>query len=807
VPQPESPVQIGKKIEYINHNYTKQRYIFTRTKIIKHLPPVAYLFLGILYLWSAVSRSIFVERDLAPFFIPPRYLWVTLVQSFQLPLWNPYNYSGMPILATLQPGILYPPNLFFLFLPFPFAWNWLIILHFAFVGSTTYYFLRYLKTSTLASFAGGVIFMLSGYLLSVHNLLPHLLAVGWFPLVLLYFIKHYETGRYRHLVLTGIFLVIEFLAGAPEVVMLTCFVLLIIALYPSPFLYGDQLGWFGRIKPFFILLVLFLFLSAVQSISFYELKLQSIRSAGLSYKEATTWSLSWRDFLLFFLPDAFGYAQTTAKYWSNQSWLKTIYIGVIPFVMSLFFFCSKDGKKLIFVIFMAVSLFFALGENNPLYQFLYHIPPFNAIRYPVKFLFLFFFTIAVTAAFGFDKLKAGLMENDKRVKCIVALFFYVGFIFAGFWGYLNLFDANVRAFLDVHKLKPEQYNEIWFNLHNLKRFLFFSFLFCVALLAYLRAKLQQKKYVLFGIIILLTVDLFLANYGYYQTVSWKKFISEHKFASTLSKARETERYFVTEKTHTELGKYFPTDKAILNAPYAPLFGFYTIQGIEILRIAHHDLFLNMLLGANALSDAKRYINIAGVRFMITSYEIDDHDFQYRDRVEIEKGAGYLYEYMKYPGRYLLYGSIQSVKDDNAMIKKMLDRSVDLRKELIIVEDSKFKQWPSRAVKGKVSLISYKANKVILESDTDNDAFLYVSDTYYPGWRAYVDGKETKIYRANLAFRAVEVPKGKHTVVFKYVPMSFYIGLCLTIFGILLCIYLWRRDRTAVNRESQIVNRG
>lgn len=58
----------------------------------------------------------------------------------------------------------------------------------------------------------------------------------------------------------------------------------------------------------------------------------------------------------------------------------------------------------------------------------------------------------------------------------------------------------------------------------------------------------------------------------------------------------------------------------------------------------------------------------------------------------------------------------------------------------------------------------------------------------------MDGKETKIYRANLAFRAIEVPKGRHTVVFKYVPMSFYIGLALTLLGIALCVWLWRRDR-------------
>ena len=616
------------------------RRISNKITASRFCPCILFFFLVSSFFYPILSsRNVFIERDLAPFFIPPRYLWVTLIQSLQFPLWNPYNYCGVPLLATLQPGILYPPNLLFLILPFPVVWNWLIILHFVFAGSTTYYFLRYLKTSTIASFVGGVIFMLSGYLLSVHNLLPHLLAVGWFPLVLLYFMKHYETGRYWHLAISSIFLAIEFLAGAPEVVVLTFFVLMIVAVYPTPFLPDGSSTRLKRLKPLFILLILFLLLAAIQSIPFYELKLQSIRSAGLSYKEATAWSLSWRDFLLFFLPDAFGYGQTTAKYWSNQSWLKTTYLGIIPFIMSLFFFCSKDRKRLVFFSLMAISIILALGGNTPIYHLLYRVPPFNAIRYPVKFLFLFFFAISVTAAIGFDRLKTAMAEHDRKVTYIVLALFYLCFICAGLWGYLNLFDAQVHEFLNVHNFKPDQYNEIWFNLHNLKRFLLFSFLFGVALLAYMRAKLKYKKYVLFGVVVLLTADLFLANYGYYQSVPWKAFMSEHAFVPSLSNAHETDRYFVTEKTHAELGNYFPIDKAILNAPYATLFGLYTIQGIEIMRIAHQNIFLNMLLGTPTLRDAKRYIDIAGARFMITSYEVNDEDFKLREQVKVEKGTG------------------------------------------------------------------------------------------------------------------------------------------------------------------------
>jgi len=98
------------------------------------------------------------------------------------------------------------------------------------------------------------------------------------------------------------------------------------------------------------------------------------------------------------------------------------------------------------------------------------------------------------------------------------------------------------------------------------------------------------------------------------------------------------------------------------------------------------------------------------------------------------------------------------------------------------------------VKGGVRLLSYNANKVSFECETQSDAFLYVSDAYYPGWEAYLDGKETRIYRANLAFRAIYVPRGAHTVSFVYRPLSFYVGFCLTLFGLLASLFLPTKRR-------------
>lgn len=67
-----------------------------------------------------------------------------------------------------------------------------------------------------------------------------------------------------------------------------------------------------------------------------------------------------------------------------------------------------------------------------------------------------------------------------------------------------------------------------------------------------------------------------------------------------------------------------------------------------------------------------------------------------------------------------------------------------------------------------------------------DCFLVLNDTYFPGWKADVDGREEKIYRADYAFRAVPMSAGIHQVQLAYDPMSFKLGAAITLLGILAC---------------------
>jgi hypothetical protein len=85
--------------------------------------------------------------------------------------------------------------------------------------------------------------------------------------------------------------------------------------------------------------------------------------------------------------------------------------------------------------------------------------------------------------------------------------------------------------------------------------------------------------------------------------------------------------------------------------------------------------------------------------------------------------------------------------------------------------------------------AYQNHLVEIEAEAKRDGVLVLLDSYYPGWKAFIDGKEVKIYRANGFFRAVKIPAGRHLVKFSYCPGIFRLGLIISSAGLLLWIFL------------------
>jgi uncharacterized membrane protein YfhO len=104
--------------------------------------------------------------------------------------------------------------------------------------------------------------------------------------------------------------------------------------------------------------------------------------------------------------------------------------------------------------------------------------------------------------------------------------------------------------------------------------------------------------------------------------------------------------------------------------------------------------------------------------------------------------------------------------------------------------------------GEVEILSESNNRLALQVEVAEDNLLVLSDTYYPGWKAFVNGKKTKIYRADYNFRAIPLTAGTHRVEFVYDPISFELGAGATLLGIMGCIGIgWAaRRRGSPNRK-------
>jgi uncharacterized membrane protein YfhO len=87
--------------------------------------------------------------------------------------------------------------------------------------------------------------------------------------------------------------------------------------------------------------------------------------------------------------------------------------------------------------------------------------------------------------------------------------------------------------------------------------------------------------------------------------------------------------------------------------------------------------------------------------------------------------------------------------------------------------------PAVQLKAMAKIVRYENELVTVATSADSEGILVLADSYYPGWKAFVDGREEVIRRANLFFRAVPLAAGNHTVEFRYEPRSFKVGLAIS----------------------------
>jgi hypothetical protein len=121
---------------------------------------------------------------------------------------------------------------------------------------------------------------------------------------------------------------------------------------------------------------------------------------------------------------------------------------------------------------------------------------------------------------------------------------------------------------------------------------------------------------------------------------------------------------------------------------------------------------------------------------------------------------------------------------------------------VVLESEAHADRTGRDGAGSARISEYENHRISCEVEARMPGFLVLLDSFYPGWRAYVDGRETPILRANYAFRAVEIPEGEHRVEFVYEPMAAKAGIAVSSLALLLGFGIAWRSRRKVPEPSK-----
>jgi len=185
------------------------------------------------------------------------------------------------------------------------------------------------------------------------------------------------------------------------------------------------------------------------------------------------------------------------------------------------------------------------------------------------------------------------------------------------------------------------------------------------------------------------------------------------------------------------------------------------------------------------------------RMLLANNYFVGRDSKEADRKAVFQGQSGLRVYENpsaFPRARLVHGvATYTVRDE--LLKALDDPRTDLQ-HMVLLEGSAMSLDSCDG--GSVQWRRDRPTSIALRTESPCRSMLIVADAWYPGWKAYVDGKPTQIWKAYNVIRGVVVDAGEHEVVMVYRPWSVYIGAILAGFGVLLCIALqylprqWKR---------------
>lgn len=141
---------------------------------------------------------------------------------------------------------------------------------------------------------------------------------------------------------------------------------------------------------------------------------------------------------------------------------------------------------------------------------------------------------------------------------------------------------------------------------------------------------------------------------------------------------------------------------------------------------------------------------------------------------------YVYENRNYLPRAFSVIKLIPIRNLNEVKEFFYLYKFNPAKEALIYNQDIYKIGRLKFFPARVRIQSYDTDTIVIKTLSRGKAFVVLSDQYYPGWHAYVDGEKVPIYKVNGVLRGVVVPRGKHTIEFRYEPLLFYIAFIFSV---------------------------
>lgn len=686
------------------------------------------------------------------------------LSHFSFPLWNPYNFAGSPLFANSQSAVLYPLSLFYLFFPQDVGWTILVVLQIALCFSFTYLYCRKIGITLLGSLLSAVSFSCCLFVAVFLEYNTIVQVILWMPLALYFIERVLKSHAFLNLFGLVASVSIPFFAGHLQVAFFAYFAICFYFLYriATDNEIKKKMVQLLLLSPF---LVLPLGLSGVQLIPTFELQAFSARVSHQAEFLLRALIFQPHELIMYFSPDVFGNPAFRNFGLDTSYATRASYVGIIPLFFA--FLAVWHSFKNLYVRFFVILfvLFFLLTVRTPFSEILYglHIP-FLSSSSPSNLLFLLSFSVSILAGFGVDAFLS-LKKRFLLKEIGIFLGIFILFVILAKTSLITTFDKNLLYSFGLLGI-------------------------CFVLVIVGDFLKKYKQLVICFLILITALDLFYFFSKYNPFVPRELIFPNTKVTDFLVKNSGTSRSWgygsgnIDANIQSFFG--FPSPNGY-DPLYPKSYGEFIYSSFEgkllkeFSNATRTDANISREGAIDKNSSRLRVLDLLGVKY-ITIKPKEDAELSKSSRFELvfDSPEWRVYRNTLSLPRFFLASDYKIAKTQSQFNSIFFDKSFNPR-ETVILEKKPVNFSPSSGSEpGEVSLSSYGSNKVELKTKAEDNTLLFLSDTYFPGWIASVDGKETQIYKANHAFRAVVLPSGVHDIVFEYKPQSFFFGIIVSI---------------------------